>query len=89
MSAVFGLFCRLRLSTTSIGSSSLLKCAGFVGTQEKRKISKVHHYFAVLLFRYYWRGLAAWFVSESSYHCELKAKFELVCRTLLIFKPRV
>lgn len=39
--------------------------------------------------RYYWRGLAAWFVSESSYHCELKAKFELVCRTLLIFKPRV
>lgn len=50
MSAVFGFFCRLRLSTTSIGSSSLLKCAGFVSTQEKRKISKVHHYFAVLLF---------------------------------------
>jgi hypothetical protein len=50
MSAVFGFFCRLRLSTTSIGSSSLLKCAGFVSIQEKRKISKVHHYFAVLLF---------------------------------------
>lgn len=48
MSAVFGFFCRLWLSTTSIGSSSLLKCAGFVSTQEKRKISKVHHYFAVL-----------------------------------------
>jgi hypothetical protein len=50
MSAVFGFFCRLRLSTTSIGSCSLLKCAGFVSSQEKRKISQVHHYFAVLLF---------------------------------------